>query len=783
VGGVGKPVLLEIGKALLLLIIASLCLLTGFVAATRALPPAQLFETKEALTIVLIYLLPNFIFLAYRQMYSAPRYKNPDQSAAKWVLAWSGFTALLMIAITSVSPDVNWSELLYVLLLTSPLFLFCVVAYRLYESATAAGTDEDRRHKSFENLIFVPAFLLCIVNFSLGLLLKRRLDQPYDGLTELFSAEDIAYLLASFVVIALYYYWRVRPVIVYVACPLFVIAIGLFGFLAFNWPEAKFAALAIIITFFLGFAEITKHLYFLNRNDPNYSADERGIDLYLQGANWSGVVYPTLFLLLPAFFVEMTFFPILLIVYVFVLIWLVLTPDQKKSWIALAFSFGMGYSIPVAFILSIGGVTRFLTPPVTDQAPFQTLLALIALIGFMAGLLRLSKDLFGLHLDAFIMNIWNRQLYSKNVSCLYLLLAMSLVVCIVLTFAWFVLFVVASPPTDGLARAQYAARLALVGVAVVVLAVLAVIATIFWPTRLSIALAETQEINDMKPKDGKGAAIVAAFTAAVSTIHTGRLVLRSGRLGVSWIAGLAAGAVIFRSGLFSWSHALCAFAALTLVTMSGFIMNDVHDRQKDRIASKQRPIALGELSVATALTMTGCFIFVATTATLYMFGLSEALWIAVIAGALYAYSPVALRWPVAKGAYTSFLAVSPLLFAFHTAGVAVPILILALLVAYITFREAVLDAIDLDGDLLSGVQTVAYFVGRNRTLVAGWAGMFLTLTVSLFIIETPVSRLAISMGLIFQVVACAMFVLRLPYSLGVTRLTLCSGVLAVALSS
>ncbi len=94
--------------------------------------------------------------------------------------------------------------------------------------------------------------------------------------------------------------------------------------------------------------------------------------------------------------------------------------------------------------------------------PFQTLLALIALVGFMAGLMRLSKDLFGLHLDAFILNIWNRELYSKNASCLYLLLAMSLLVCIVLTLVWFILFVVANQPGNGL-RNLYAARLALVG--------------------------------------------------------------------------------------------------------------------------------------------------------------------------------------------------------------------------------------------------------------------------------------------------------------------------------
>jgi 4-hydroxybenzoate polyprenyltransferase len=780
VGGGVKSVLLEIGKALLLLVIAALCLLTGFVAAKRGLPSPELFATSETLTTIFVYLLPNFIFLAYRQMYSAPRYKNPAHPAATWVLAWSGFTVFVMVLTTLESPDAYWGQLFYVLFLTSPLFVFCAAAYQLYQSAITAGSTEDKRHKSFENLIFVPAFLLCIVNFSLGLLLKRRLSQSYDGFIPLFAPEDLVYLFGSFVVISLYYYWRVRAAIIYVACPIFVIAIGLFGFLALDWPEAKFVALAVIMTFFLGFAEVTKNLFFLNRNNVNYSTDERGIDLYLQGANWSGVVYPTLFMLLPAFFVEMTFFPVLLIVYVFVLVWLGLTPDQKKSEIALVFSFAMGYTIPIAFICSIGGVTRFLTPPVTDQAPFQTLLALIALIGFMAGLLRLSKDLFGLRLDAFILNVWNRELYSKNASCLYLLLAMALIVCIVLTFAWFVIFVVATPPTDGIGRNQYAGRLALVGVAVVVLAVLAVMMTIFWPTKLSATLSETREINEMKPSDGRGVAAAAALAAVAYSVDTAWLIVRSGRIGVSSIAGCAAATVVFRSVFGSWSNVSTTFIALTLVTMSGFLMNDICDREKDKLAAKQRPIALGQLSLIVAWSAAACFVLVAALTALLATGLSSALWIMAIAGALYLYSPAARKWPLGKGLYTACLAISPLLFAYKLASIAMPATILALLLMYIVFREAVLDAVDLDGDLLSGVRTIAYFIGRNRTFALGWAGMFVTFAASLYLFDSPASKVAISIGLALQLVALVMFVFRLPYSLGVTRLTLCSGVFALA---
>jgi hypothetical protein len=154
-----------------------------------------------------------------------------------------------------------------------------------------------------------------------------------------------------------------------------------------------------MITFFLGFGEVTKHLYFLNK------ANDARLEFFMQGANWSGIVYPTLFLLSAPIFLEMSFVPIIIVVYAFVLFWLALDRSQKASKLALVFSFVVGYGIPLAFIASFADLPGFRIPPVIGQSPLQTLLTLIALVGFMAGLLRLSKDVFGLTLSAFTRNI------------------------------------------------------------------------------------------------------------------------------------------------------------------------------------------------------------------------------------------------------------------------------------------------------------------------------------------------------------------------------------------
>lgn len=781
VGVIIKAIGLELAKALALLAIAALCMLTGLVAATKAFPEWDMLTNKSSLTIAFLYVLPNVAFLAYRQMYSAPRYQNHEVSAAQWSLAWAGVVLFIMVWSVSASPSVYWGDFFYVLILTSPLFYYCVTSYRLYKSASVPDTEADKRQKSFENLIFVPAFLLCIVNFSLGLLLKRRLAQPYESIMALSSWEDAAYLVGSITVVSLYYVWRVRAVIIYVGGPLFVIGLGLLAFFALGWSSAKFISLAVMITFFLGFGEVTKHLYFLNKHDTHYSADHRGIEFYLQGANWSGVVYPTLFLLSPAFFTEMSFFPIIVVVYTFVLFWLALDPVLKKSKVALVFSFAVGYGTPVAFILSIAGFARFSAPPITDQSSFQTLLALIALVGFMAGLLRLSKDLFGLRLDAFVRNIWNPRLYSFDAACLFLLLAMSQLVCIVLTFAWFVLFIFPEGSAEA-TRSHFSSRLALVGIAVVVLSVLAVLTTIFRPTKLAMTVMETEKINEMKSTTQETATAQMVISRIQNCLLSTKLLFQSGRLGVSWIAGFAALLIVFRSAFGDWQNSLAAFVAMTFVTMSGFVMNDIYDLEKDRIAGKSRPIALGLLSRASAWRGVVAFLVIALGSAHFGFGSSSALWIAVIATALFAYSPVSKRWPVVKGLYTAMLAMTPFLFAHDAVGFTLPTIILGLLLSYIVFRETLLDALDLKGDVAAGIHTIAHFLGNRAALAVGWVGMFATLVLAFFALESFESKVALAVGLAFQAGSAVLFYFRVPYSVGITRITMLSGVLAVSLS-
>lgn len=786
-----QGMLLELLKVLALAVVALLCMLTGFVAATKGFPSWQTLFDKTTLTLAFFYLLPNFMFLAYRQMFSSPQNRENDATAMAWVQTWIGVSGGAMVLMWAMSPVVHYTDLLVAGVFASPLLYYCYKSYQLYQRAKQCTAERERQH-SFENLIFIPAFLLCIVNFAFGLILERRLDYLEPGFAYL-RWEHLPYLVGSFIIIGLFYKWRTRAAYIYAAFPLAVITFGLLSFYLFGGTSAKFLALAIMITFFLGFGEVAKHLYFIETKNPNYVSDPRGAEFYLQGANWSGVVYPTVFLASPAIFPEMSFVPIIGIVYFFVLFWLAISTEQKKSKTGLVVSFLVGYGTPIAFMLSLGGVLRLYDPPLTDQTPFQTLLALIALIGIMAGLLRLAKDLFGLNLVAFVRNIWNRQLYSNEGACLFLLLSIGLIVTIVLTCAWLILFIF---PTVGQAEAKlYSTRLALVGVAVVVLCVLAVLITIFRPKRLADFVHAIDEINTMKPATAKPPERQAydamprsplsarVLRSAGLWLRRWGLLVVSGRVGVSWIAGLAAAAVVYKSSTFSWFDVFAAFVSLTLVTMSGFIMNDIYDRDKDRQAGKTRPITRGQLSISGASAGVGLFVLVAITLCYLAFGISTALWISSTVVALFIYSPVARHWPLVKGVYTAGLAITPFLVAYEAVGLNWPATILLLLLLYVAFREIVLDAVDVRGDIAAGIHTIAAVLGAGRAAAIGWAGMLSTLLVSFFYFDSLASKLAIALAIGCQVVATLMFVCRLPYSLGVTRVTLLSGVIAVALGA
>lgn len=206
---------------------------------------------------------------------------------------------------------------------------------------------------------------------------------------------------------------------------------------------------------------------------------------------------------------------------------------------------------------------------------------------------------------------------------------------------------------------------------------------------------------------------------------------------------LSASVVIAAQGRLSLVS-IAAGVAMTTLTMFGFVVNDVADHAKDAKAGVRRPIATGELSRSKAL-------FFAVALLLFVYLVSprqgsgrEVL--AITSMALVAYSPIAQRFPLGKGAYVAALCCAPLWYGSVTSGVRHPWLYYAAPACFVLGREALMDSAELAGDRRAGLKTIAALLGYRRTRRIGATVMLLS---TLFLV-------GIERGIIGRVAALTM---------------------------
>src|SRR6266436_2682687 len=163
--------------------------------------------------------------------------------------------------------------------------------------------------------------------------------------------------------------------------------------------------------------------------------------------------------------------------------------------------------------------------------------------------------------------------------------------------------------------------------------------------------------------------------------------------------------------------------AMTALAMFGFVVNDVFDYHKDAAAGVRRPIAAGELSIRKAVIL--AFGLLATVFLLSSIVGSGGKVLAMTSLGLVAYSPIAQRYPPGKGAYVACLCCTPLLYGSVVAGVPWPWFYYTTLACFVFGRETLMDAEELVGDRLDGLETLAAALGYRRTRRIGVIVMLL----------------------------------------------------------
>jgi len=181
----------------------------------------------------------------------------------------------------------------------------------------------------------------------------------------------------------------------------------------------------------------------------------------------------------------------------------------------------------------------------------------------------------------------------------------------------------------------------------------------------------------------------------------------------SLVAGtLSASVVIAAQGRLSFVS-VGAGLTMTTLTMFGFVVNDVVDFDKDARAGVRRPIATGELSRNRGVLFAVALLFAVYLAAPVVGTGGKVL--AVTSFALVAYSPLAKRFPLCKGAYVAVLCCAPLWYGAVTGGVQRTWLPYAALACFVLGREALMDSDELVGDRRAGLRTIASILGCRRT--------------------------------------------------------------------
>jgi len=186
---------------------------------------------------------------------------------------------------------------------------------------------------------------------------------------------------------------------------------------------------------------------------------------------------------------------------------------------------------------------------------------------------------------------------------------------------------------------------------------------------------------------------------------------------------------------------------ILLITMAGFVINDIFDVQKDKIAGVMRPISSGNLGVCTALYYSVALLFAALLIELLLGTLATTSIIAATSIGVVVYSPMARLLPLAKGLFTAMLSCSPLIYGGYLIGISPTIWLLLLGSAYVIGREVLLDAKDCDGDRRAGVSTIAVLVGPQPSFICAFFLMFLAAIVGMIVTTDIRSRTLIGFSI------------------------------------
>ena len=369
-----------------------------------------------------------------------------------------------------------------------------------------------------------------------------------------------------------------------------------------------------------------------------------------------------------------------------------------------ALNVALGFLLPAVICLQYVfplPVSIFKTEALAD---FGTVLAIaIAVIGIAIGVI------YGNKIRAFATDFFRGETYTDYDNCFLLFLTIAAGVSIFVLF-----FASALEAGVGVHGAKIKAT-----ETVFYLIVLVIVAIILYRTRRD-AMTISASGKLVATKNAK----ISQYRERISKVSEfAILVWNVGRIFVGFIAGLVVFLVAVSRGV-DVGTALAHMLPITLATMAGFVLNDLFDLEKDKLSTRNKPLAIGLVSLSSAkafalILVISSLVIAAAIAK----GTSYYIVAATLAGVIL-YSIAAYRTPILKGFITASLCCAPFLYVSEISNASFPMSFYGYLLLFVFGRELLLDARDRTSDEAAGVRTLAAYMDPLLSRTVGWALMF-----------------------------------------------------------
>ncbi len=594
-----------------------------------------------------------------------------------------------------------------------PFIVLSVVSYQQLKN------KQDDDAYGFVNRIIFPAIYACILPFTFGWAVSGdSIDLMLIGSVTLFvlalKAFDFVFKRSILFITIMFF----------VMVIIFVIAINILNIELF-----KVILYGMLITFSLGVSETAKRVYLAQTKD-SYNPPNQNDEFLFAGANWSSIVFPILLAIIPLLTDELPLWPILTYILIQSIHWFSVKTINisEKTYI---YSLLIGFMLPI--LLGTIPYTN-LQPTLIEKENIYGLLTLVTLvIAFTGFLTKPTKDQLKLKLENVTF------LHRDN---RYLLFVYSLIALMLFSF-------ITTLVKGSLGGNVIIMQIKTTEILFFCLIMLAIITTMHFSDKKTKKL----KLIEHQTQPNKENVIEEDGTNKNAILREFKHIWLTSRPTTSLVPGITVFAILFLSESNSIFNSLLNCVVYIFITMFGFIINDIFDYKKDKLADRDRPIAKDLLPRNVAIRY-AILILIFPIYIIYIQGISS---LTLIAGGtiilLMAYSWLSKTYPLFKGLLTSLLCMSPIIYASTMSELTISYSVYISLFIFIFGRELFMDAQDLNGDMKSHLKTLPMYFGVDKSKFIAWTFMYFASFLLLFKTHSELSFFIVAIACINMIYA------------------------------